>query len=370
MTDCGLYIHIPFCEKRCNYCDFYSTTQFEDFSDRYIDEVCNEIKGCGKIYNDARITTIYIGGGTPSLLSVSQLEKIFSAVSSSFSTNSIETTIEVNPNSSQNIADYTTLGIDRISIGVQSLNDSVLKKLGRLHDAETAKDTLKRASRYFDKISADIIIGADEQEDIEGDIAFFSDYCNHISGYLLTVADKTPLKKMIKAKEIVLPDEDETVRQYNRLVDACRAHSLYRYETSNFACLGGESKHNSGYWAMKPYLGVGASAHSYYDERRFYNVDNLEMYLSGMHSGNGKAKTERRPSVAAAMQETVMLALRTRNGLDIDKFNRKFNVDFCKKFSSGLKKAEKYIFLSPDKLYILPQYFLVQNRIIFSILTD
>ena len=368
MVDAGLYIHIPFCEKRCNYCDFFSCVK-KDLIEPYVEELTKEISLCGQRF-PAHIDTIYLGGGTPSILTLDQIDRIFSAVYKSFSVDSQETTMEVNPNSSKNIAEYKKFGVDRVSLGVQTLDPILLKKIGRLHTPEEALDALSRARNAYDNVSADLIIGLDENQDVADNVNMLAPYCTHISGYMLSVPKKSPIKKMIEEKKFFPAKDDVTADQYDILTATCRELGFYRYETSNYAKLGKEGVHNGNYWTMKPYLGVGPSAHSYFDGARHYNVDNLKKYLEGEHSGNCREKIERKYSKSAEITETIMLAFRTAKGLDVDAFNKKYEMDFKRSYANGIKAVQKYLGEKNGRIYILPQYFSVQNGIILSILTE
>ncbi len=370
MTECGLYLHIPFCERRCTYCDFYSNVSDDETRQAYVDMLCSEIEGTAKRFSDAEIGTIYVGGGTPSLLTMEQLDRIFSTVYKCFSVHSKETTIEVNPNSSKNIDLYPQLGIDRISFGVQSLQEKTLRLLGRLHTAQEAIEALERATRYFQNISGDLIIGIEKDDDIRASVEGLAPFVTHISGYILTIPPKTEIARMVKTKELILATDDESADQYDLLYEVCKEYGFYRYETSNFAKLGYEGKHNGSYWTLKPYLGLGASAHSYYNGIRFFDTPDCKQYLKGIHTGNKKEKTERSFSKDAEKTEMIMLALRTTRGLVISEYNKRFHADFLREYRRGIDAVKKYIAVRKDRLYILPQYFSVQNTIITSILTD
>ncbi len=367
MNGAGLYIHIPFCKNRCNYCDFFSSTDQESI-DRYVDEAVKEITLVSKRF-PAKIETIYFGGGTPSLLSLSHFDKIFSAIHSSFSVESKETTIEVNPNSSGDLAEYKKFGIDRVSIGIQTLDPVLLRKIGRLHTPEEGIDALLRAREVYDNVSADLIIGLDGKQDVERDVYSIAPYCTHVSGYMLSVPKKSKIENMIKSEEFFPANDDQTVDQYDILTNTCRELGFYRYETSNYARLGKEGIHNGNYWAMRPYIGIGPSAHSYFNGVRYYNVNDLKKYLSGCHSGGCKEKIERKYSVEDEITETIMLSLRTAKGIDIRSFNEKFHSDFLKKYEKGIDAVKKYVSITNNRLYILPKYFSVQNQVILSILT-
>ena len=282
--DCGIYIHIPFCEKRCKYCNFFSSVSSSDMIDRYIKELANEIQNVQA--NDCRIKTIYLGGGTPSLLSEWHLETIFSAIHQKFSVLGEEITIEVNPNSSDKMAFYRQIGINRISIGLQSTFDPLLQKLGRIPTAKEGILALERANRYFDNVSADLILGVDKDQDVKRELKNINQFVTHLSAYMLTVEEDTPLYYSLLNKSVAIATEDEVIEQYNTFVQEAKESGLIQYETSNFAKNGMISKHNSAYWDLTPYLGFGAGAHSFFNGIRYYNEPNLRDYLSGNHSGN------------------------------------------------------------------------------------
>ncbi len=368
MTEAGLYIHIPFCKKRCNYCDFFSCTD-RDLLNDFVDELCNEITLCGSRF-PALITTVYFGGGTPSLLSPEQVEKIFNTICNVYPMQVEESTIEVNPSSDSYLSDYKKIGINRVSIGVQTLNDDLLKSIGRLHTAKKALSTLDKARNIFDNVSADLILGLNKSQDIVDDVTKIQPFVTHLSGYMLSVPQRSVIKKMIKDKLFFPTSDDETADQYDVLTDTCRQFGLYRYETSNYSRLGKEGIHNSNYWEMKPYIGVGPSAHSYYNGRRYYNKNDLKEYLLGHHSGNGLEKVERKHSTEMEIMETIMLSLRTVKGLNISEFDKKFSVDFMRDYADKLDSVKKYVKIKNGRLSILPQYFSVQNSIIISLLSD
>ena len=237
------------------------------------------------------------------------------------------------------------------------------------HTPEEGIDALSRARDAFDNVSADLIIGLDRKQDVERDVYSIAPFCTHVSGYMLSVPKKSQIEKMIKAKEFFPATDDQTVDQYDILTNTCRKLGFYRYETSNFARLGKEGIHNGNYWAMHPYIGIGPSAHSYFNGIRYYNENDLKKYLSGDHSGNCKEKIERKYSVDDEITETIMLSLRTAKGIDIKAFNTKYNSDFLKKYEKGIAAVKNYVSVTKDRLYILPKYFSVQNQVILSILT-
>ena len=368
MKDIGVYIHVPFCERKCYYCDFYSIKGDDDVMDKYVAELCVEIKKAAGSHIDKSVKTIYLGGGTPSLLKVDYLDKILNTVRSFFATDIKEVTIEVNPNSSDNISSYPSLGINRLSIGVQSTDDMILKKLGRLHNSVQAIDALDRANNFFDNISADIIIGVDENQDVARDLEIILPRVKHLSSYILKVEDGTLLKMQISNKTVSIATEDAVIRQYDKMHEICKEHGFYRYEVSNFAKFNYESKHNLSYWKMIEYLGFGPSAHSYVDGRRYYNSADLKDYFSGMHSGYDREILERPVSLEDDITEFVMLALRTPSGLVFSEFKSRYGFDYLDKHLGSVKKMGEYLIVTKDKIAIRPEYYLVQNYIIRELL--
>lgn len=368
MKDIGIYIHIPFCERKCVYCDFYSVVPDDDVKELYVNELITEIKRNGGKHYDKRVKTLYLGGGTPSLLTPSQTERILNAVRKYFLCDLQEATIEVNPNSSGKLREYAEMGINRLSVGVQSTDDRILKKLGRLHNSAQAIECLDRANEYFDNINADIMLGVDKEQNVKADLELILPKITHLSSYMLKVENKTPLKSLIRDKKIEIADEDRTVDMYEELYKICMDNGFYRYEVSNFSRLGMESKHNSAYWRMTDYLGFGASAHSYADGVRYFNTSDLKAYLNGEHSGYGEFIYERRYSLQEEKAEFIMLALRTANGLDIEEYNRRYNADFFAETGDAVKELGDFLTFKRGRLSIRPEFLLVQNSVIFELI--
>ncbi len=368
MIESGLYLHIPFCEKRCNYCNFFSSVKNDEIKSKYVDELCAEIEKISKKYGEVKLNTIYFGGGTPSLLSLHEFDKIFSSINKSFYLNKPEITVEINPNSAENISFYPSFGINRLSVGIQSSSDKYLKILGRLHDSITGKKTLEKAANIFDNVSGDIIIGIDDNQSVKDEFEYIYPYVKHFSCYMLTIEENTRLAELIKNKSVSVATENAVVRQYEEMTALAESRGFTRYETSNFALPTFESKHNCSYWNLTAYIGVGAGAYSYFDGRRYFNKSDLRSYLEGVHSGNGGEIIEREKSVSDDKEEFVMLSLRTKNGVIFNEYKKKFGTDFFSDYEKGIKKSEEYLSVDSDKICILPKYFAVQNSIICSVL--
>ena len=368
MKKAGVYIHVPFCLKKCNYCSFYSVKYDDNSAEKYLNELLSEIRNVAIAHQDTEIQTVYFGGGTPSALSTEAIYRILNTIFKYFKHSQCEITIEVNPILSDNIKYYREIGINRISVGVQSTDNKILKRLGRLHTAEEAIACLDNTNKYFDNVSADLIIGVNDNQDINSDLDILLPRIHHLSSYMLSVEPGTTLYKMVHAKSISVASEERVVEQYNELYKKCTDNCFHRYEISNFSRKGYESKHNSSYWKLTDYFGFGPAAHSYIDGVRYYNSPVLERYLSGEHSGKNRQIIEREKSIEEDRLEYLMLSLRTSAGIDLEDYRLRFNSDFLEDYSEKLKKADGYLDVGNGRVCIRPQYFLVQNSIIGELL--
>lgn len=344
----GLYIHIPFCESRCIYCDFYSTTYSDDMRGRYVDALCREYELRRKeiLHDGESWRTIYLGGGTPSTLSIELLKKIFATLSADMKEQPKEVTIECNPDDIT--PDYATalaqLPINRVSLGAQTFDDNRLKFIHRRHSAQqitNAVNTLKLAG--FNNISIDLMYGFPDEtaEDFKKDIekALALDV-PHISAYCLMYEEGTALYKMLeqgKVKEI--PEETERA-MFEMLVRMLKDAGYEHYEISNFAHKGYRSCHNSSYWDLTPYLGIGAAAHSYDGKKiRSANPPHIIIYIREIE--NGALPTERETlSHDERYNDYVMLRLRTAKGINLDELERLFGTSLRQQTE---KTAEKFL---------------------------
>lgn len=356
-----LYIHIPFCKKKCDYCDFYSIMPCEKNNlNNYIPSLLKEITLAWKKYKDREITTIFIGGGTPSLLTNYQLDSIFETLKNSFNLSKVEeVTIESNPESiTDNFLKHCIdLGINRISIGVQSLLDDNLKAVGRIHDKKTALESLKLANKYFDKISADLIIGLpyDTEEIVRNEIKELAQYVNHMSCYELMLNKDTKLFTNIKEKKISIPNDDEIASLFDIAIDELQKNGFTRYEVSNFSkthiC-----KHNMGYWDREEYLGFGPSAHSFIKdetEYRFANVDEINQYINIVSNKNTYPLMDIEIlSKKDIEEEKIFLSLRTTKGISKKYFTAK-----------QLEKFKDFIIVNGDSVSLNNKGFAVMDSI-------
>lgn len=363
MTEAGIYIHIPFCKRKCNYCDFFSLSNCDELILPYINAVKSELEF--KADKNITVKTVYFGGGTPSLLPSGAVSEILNTVRNNYYCNLSEVTIECNPESlnEEILKEYKESGVNRISIGVQSLDDETLKILGRLHNSAEAVNAVKLAVKYFENVSADLMLGLPGQtaESLTADInTLIALGIKHLSCYALKVEEGTALKKAVENKEISLPDDDKAADLYDAALYFSNGKGFLRYEVSNFAQKGYESKHNLSYWRRTDYLGIGAAAHSFYKSERFNNICDVKKYIESIEKGIIPSVVYEKVEGEEAEFEYIMLALRTAEGIDISDFNKKFKSDFLVKYDAEIRKLEdfctlenNYYFIKYDKFYVL-----------------
>ena len=335
MRVAGIYVHIPFCKSRCKYCDFFSTTMLER-REEYVQALLREMQQRKDYLHCENIHTVYLGGGTPSMLTSEQIGTVLEGLRSEFAIDAdAEITLEANPSdiTPSVLADWRRMGFNRLSIGVQSFDDEMLRKIGRRHNGEQAKKAVREAQEAgFRNISIDLIYGLPEQtmEEWKGEIeqALALDI-QHVSAYCLSYEEGTELTRQLRNKEIKEVDEETENAMYDYLTETLEKHGLLRYEVSNFALAGFESQHNSSYWNGTPYLGLGAGAHSYDTESRQWNVGNLEEYIKGVTEGDVYFEREALTK-DDRYNEYIMLKIRTRDGLFLSKVARPLQ-DRCKK---------------------------------------
>lgn len=377
----SIYIHIPFCNSKCNYCAFVSMVGTEDDKKRYFGNLLNEIKLQSKKYSSYySVASIYIGGGTPSCLDYFYIRDMLSCIYKNFAVkNSAEITIEINPNSvdKNKIREYILSGVNRFSIGLQSISSKVLKNMGRTHTVDDFSKTIAHIKEDGIKnISADLIIGYPGQKliDVKEAVAFLLKLgIPHISAYMLSVEDNTKLKTLVDNGSTGLPEEDLVIEMYNYIYDTLKKHGYNRYEFSNFAKPTFESVHNKTYWNRRDYLGIGLAAHSYIEGTRFANTENISEYVAKLETKlEIPVSLSKTLSIEEQKEEAVMLSLRTASGLDLDAYKEEFGENFLVKNKDKLAILikEKYLILTNDnKLVCTDKGFLVLNKIILELVT-
>jgi oxygen-independent coproporphyrinogen-3 oxidase len=354
MPTAAFYIHIPFCEKRCVYCDFYTVAGAGPRIPDYVAALKKEIslRSQETFWQRQRFATIFFGGGTPSLLSPQQVAEILHTAFSSFAfEKKLEITLEANPGTITlaQLAGYRSAGVNRLSLGVQSFHADELQCLDRIHSPQQAIEAVIMARKAgFGNINMDFIFALPQQtlsrwrENLEQAVALQP---AHISAYNLTIEPGTPLHVKIRNGEIQPLREAEERQFYQFTIDFLERHDYRQYEISNFAKPHFEARHNIKYWDGSPYLGLGASAHSYDGARRFWNVANLRKYLEALAAGRLPEENTEALTQQQQMFEAAFLGLRQRRGVDLALFAGKFKRSFDEVFNGTVQEMEKSGFL-------------------------
>jgi len=332
MKELGIYVHIPFCKEKCYYCDFISFPKKEELMEKYVQALNKEIISKNNV-NDYKITTIYIGGGTPSYINEIFIENILNSILKNYNvTENAEITIEVNPGTvnEQKLEKYKEIGINRLSIGLQSANNKLLKNIGRIHTFQDFLSTYELARRVgFKNINVDLMMGLPNQtiKDLEESIEIVIKLNpEHISVYSLILEEQTPFYKMFEENKIKLPTETKERKMYWKTKKILEENNYIHYEISNFAKKDFESKHNLNCWNQKEYLGFGLAAHSYLNQKRFCNTDNLEKYIKNIENNNIDENIEilEKQLLKDTKKEYMLLSLRKIEGVNIKDFKNKF----------------------------------------------
>ena len=349
----GIYIHIPFCKQACHYCDFHFSTSLK-WKDELLQCLIKEIELRKEELNDSTIETIYFGGGTPSLLTIEELNLLIETVYKNFSVvANPEITLEANPDdliliemsvraqSRTIFEDYKNIGINRLSIGIQSFFDEDLQMMNRAHTSVEAKESLSMATRHFDNITIDLIYGipnmTNERWKENLQVAF--DFgINHISSYALTIEPKTALATFIRQGKYPNVSEETALAHFNILVDETSTQGFVQYEISNFGKQDYFSKHNTSYWKGKPYLGIGPSAHSFQGKQRSWNVSNNIKYIKAINQNELPSENEIL-SDKDSFNEYIMTGLRTIWGVSLENIEKNFGLEIKNQL---LKNSEKF----------------------------
>ncbi len=365
----GLYIHFPFCEKKCNYCDFYSVADHSGKSS-YIDALIREALKFKE--EKIKIDTVFFGGGTPSLFSPSELERVMTALNNAFLIEeNAEITLEANPltvKEEEKLSAFHALGINRLSVGVQSFLDKELQALGRCHTRDEAKNTILTAKKAgFDNISLDLMLGVPYQteETLKESLdTALSLPLSHISLYALSIEENTVFgKKQKKGEDLHLPENDREM--YLKACEILEKNGFEHYEISNFAKKGFRSRHNLKYWNAEEYIGLGAGAHSYYRGERYAYEDSINAFIetpekTEVYQNTKKDRTE----------EFIFLSLRLSDGLDLKRLEQGFGVIPTAYFFETVRELERHrlLTLKGNKIILTNEGFFVSNSVIVKIL--
>lgn len=342
MKEVGIYVHIPFCKHKCYYCDFISFADKNSLIDEYIKWLNYEIKEVGqgnrldyenKLDDLVLVKTIYIGGGTPSFIESKYITEILKTIKENFVVDEdAEITVEMNPGTvdENKLKDYYNCGINRLSIGLQETNNALLKEIGRIHTYEDFENTYSLARNVgFKNINVDLMLGLPNQNilDLENSINKILDLDpEHISVYSLILEENTVLKNKVDQGILTLPEDEMERKMYYTVKNMLENNGYIHYEISNFAKKGFESKHNLDCWSQKEYMGFGAAAHSYTNNFRFSNIENIEEYINNFKNNKEEDNLifHEKQNRESKMKEYMMLGLRKIEGVNIQQFKNKF----------------------------------------------
>ena len=375
----ALYLHIPFCLKKCAYCDFCSFVRTDDDKRRYADLLLREIELCAERYKDREIGTVFIGGGTPSCMPYGEISRIMQKAFSVFNIDdNAEITIECNPGTvdAKKLGEYRSCGINRISFGLQSTHDSLLQSIGRIHtysDFITSLDLAKKCG--FSNINADIMYGLPAQteklfrETLDETVSLG---LTHISAYSLISEEGTPLYERVQAGEMKLPSEDEEYAMHRAAVEILQKAGYRRYEISNYALPGYECRHNLTYWDVKEYIGMGLNSHSCIFENgrqeRHANTADLREYEKMLLSGRLPIKESSIIPPDEQMKELIMLGTRKTDGFSLAEFKRRFGREFSEAYGDLLKHIDKKYYNLDDNFSLTDEGLDMQNLVLCELL--
>lgn len=372
MKKLGLYIHLPFCVQKCLYCDFCSFAGRDgELMRAYVSRLCRDIGEWSARCGEHSVDTVYFGGGTPTLLPISEFERLMGAINKYFKLDKdCEISSECNPATADReyLGALCEMGVNRLSIGLQSANEDELRAIGRIHSYADFVDTYKSArSAGFDNISADLMYGIPKQsvESFDRTLGeLISLGLEHISAYGLKIEDGTPFGKM--RDSLILPDEDSEYDMYMLCSERLERAGYNKYEISNFAHKGYESRHNIKYWMGEEYLGLGVSAHSYFGECRFANSRDIDAYIRGADI----CAENRHIPLSERMTEYVMLRMRMARGVGHIDFNSRFGEDFLKLYQKKLDGYVKqgFVISEQGRTFFSDKGFFVSNYILSDIL--
>ena len=378
MEKIGIYIHIPFCKSKCKYCNFTSFCNKNDYMEDYFKALVKEIQNFHNTFQfteKRKVDTIYIGGGTPSTFFLGGIATILDTIRNNFDVeDNAEISIEANPNSVdyQKIQEWKNAGVTRVSVGLQSIKQTLLKRIGRTHTKDDFIKTIHILQAVgLTNINADIMIGLPTQKlrDVRKTLnAIKKLSLKHISCYSLILEENTPLYNEVQQGLVKEPTEEKTIAMYDYVVQELRKWGMDRYEVSNFSYPKFECKHNINCWQMHEYAGFGTASHGYINHKRYQNVNTIEGYIKKMADDNNAIEFSEEIDNKEEMEEYIMLGLRTKKGISITKLKEKYHYDLLN------KKKEKIAYFSDnqlieiknDAIYATDEGFHVLNQIILE----
>lgn len=361
MDDLALYVHIPFCLKKCSYCDFISFPNKFDYVEKYTDALIKEIRLYSSVGKKFKLNTVFIGGGTPSSINSIYIEKIMDGIYKYFDTNELkEVTIETNPKTldKEKLIRYRESGINRISMGVQTLNDNLLKILGRIHNTEDFYKNYDLVRNLgFNNVNLDLMFGLPFQT-LEDVIYTLKEVIKleptHLSFYGLIVEKGTKFYDLNNRGKLNLPDEDLERAMYHKGVEYLVSNGYEHYEISNFAKKGYECKHNLFYWELKPYIGLGIGAHSNIFGKRYWNFADIKKYISSLDNGSFPVSEEEVIDKDMEMAEYCILGLRLIRGIDKKNFLDRFGIDIKEIYGKIIERHVKggLLYENENRIYL------------------
>lgn len=359
MKEIGLYLHIPFCIKKCKYCDFVSYNQNNSMIDAYTDALIKEMNMYKNRLIDYKIKTIFIGGGTPSILDINKLDEVVKQLHKKFNiSGDIEFSIESNPGTltKEKLKFYNSIGINRLSIGLQSFNNEILKFIGRIHSKEDFIENYYSArDAGFKNINIDLIYGLpgqnlnDWERTLQQAIKIKPE---HVSAYSLKIEEGTTFHKLFEERKLNLPSDEEDRDMYHLGISLLNKNGIKQYEISNFSKAGYECKHNLIYWNNQEYLGMGVSAHSYLNKNRFSNFNDINEYIHSINSETLPVSAEEIKDKQDEITETIFLGLRLNKGLNLRKFNDRFGVSIFELYGEKIDKLVSLGLLTTEENHI------------------
>lgn len=364
-----LYIHIPFCIKKCIYCDFTSIPYDPTLIKRYGEALCAELRLKKKFAGELK--TIYIGGGTPSLMQEDFFEQLFSCIGDVFAISpSAEITVEANPGtiSSSKIETLLSLGVNRVSMGFQSLRDEELRTLGRVHTSAEAESSVMIVKDLgLDNISLDLMYGIPGQtlETLSNTLRKTAELApSHISAYELTPEERTPLSGLLKTGKLILPDEELVLEMYDSVIDYLSSNGYEHYEISNFARPGLKCRHNINYWDRGEYIAVGAGAHSFLQDVREKNTSDVRAYIARLEGGILPVVESSGVTLQEGMREFIFLGLRKREGISLK--DGKI-AESCVVAAAGDLIEQEYLEIVSDRLRLTRKGIVLSNSVLVSL---
>ncbi|WP_195429569.1 radical SAM family heme chaperone HemW [Clostridium sp. D46t1_190503_E9] len=355
LKEVALYIHIPFCKQKCFYCDFPSYASLDHLKDDYVEALCKEIEE--KVI-DYKIKSIFIGGGTPSYLETNQIYKLLKTISKLNLTENMEFTMECNPGALEKEKLETMLrgGVNRISMGLQAVQNSLLKDIGRIHSFKQFEENFNLAREVgFKNINVDLMFGlpnqkVDEWKESLEVIAKLNP--EHISAYSLIIEEGTAFYKLWERNKLILPSEDEEREMYSITKEILKEHGYEQYEISNYAKSGYECYHNKVYWQCDDYLGVGSASSSFIDGKRIKNIENVKLYIEKINNNESIIEEIIKNSKEDNIEEFIFMGLRMNKGISLNEFKKRFGIDINSIYKDIIEKNinKKLLVLEKDNL--------------------